>query len=107
MMKNTKTFRITGTALFIALLVVAQMASLGNQLITGSLNNLLMIVAVMTLGLTSGLTVAVVSPVLAKFIGIGPLWSLIPFIVAGNLILILIWHSIGNRKTGSREQRAA
>ena len=98
-----KVYWITSTAIFIAMLVVAQTitSALGNQLVTGSVNNLLMIVTVMTLGLASGLTVAVVSPVLAKLLGIGPLWSLIPFIIAGNLTLIMIWHFICNRKTGN------
>ncbi len=95
---KSKVYWITSTAIFIALLVVAQTitSALGNQLVTGSVNNLLMIVTVMTLRLASGLTVAVASPVLAKLLGIGPLWGLIPFIIAGNLTLILIWHFIGN-----------
>ncbi len=90
--EKSKVYWITSTAIFIALLVVAQTVTsvFGNQLVTGSVNNLLMIVSVMMLGLTSGLSVAVVSPVMAKLLGIGPLWSLIPFIIAGNLTLILI-----------------
>jgi hypothetical protein len=51
----------------------------------------------MMCSLASGLTVAVLSPVLAKFFGIGPLWSIIPFIILGNITLVLIWHFIGNR----------
>jgi uncharacterized membrane protein len=103
-MKNSgKVFWITSTAIFIALLVVVQTvtSAFGNQLVTGSVNNLLMIVSVMTLGLASGVTVAVTSPILAKLLGIGPLWSLVPFIIAGNVTLILIWHFIGSRKTGN------
>ncbi len=100
MNRDSKTFWVASTARLIALLVVAQTATsvLGNTLITGSINNLLMIVTVMTLGLSSGLTVAVISPVLAKLLGIGPFWSLIPFIILGNITLILIWHFIGKRK---------
>lgn len=103
--KNKKTILwITRTAVFIALLVVIQLATapLGNTLVTGSLVNLVLILAVMTGGLACGATAAVISPVLAKLIGIGPLWSLIPFIMAGNLVLILVWHFIGNRKFGGR-----
>lgn len=90
---------ITRTAVFIALLVVLQAATavLGSTIITGSVVNMLLIVSVMTCGIMSGLCVAVISPVMAKLIGIGPLWSLIPFIVAGNMILVLIWHFAGNR----------
>jgi hypothetical protein len=91
---------ITQTAVFIALLIVLQAATapLGNILITGTIVNLLLIVSVMTCGLASGLSVAVISPVMAKLIGIGPLWILIPFIAAGNIALVLLWHFIGNRK---------
>ena len=92
------------TAVFIALLVVLQAATgaLGSTIITGSVVNMLLIVSVMTCGMTSGLCVAVISPVMAKLIGIGPLWSLIPFIVAGNITLVLIWHFIGNRRWGHK-----
>ena len=95
---------ITRTAVFIALLVVWQAASapLGNTLITGSIVNLLLIVSVMTCGLASGLTVASVSSIMAKLLGIGPLWSLIPFMIAGNVTLVLLWHFIGNRNMGGK-----
>lgn len=93
-----RTLWITRTAVLVALLVVLQAvtASLGNVLITGSIVNLLLIVSVMTCGLASGLSVAVISPIIAKLIGIGPLWVLIPFIAAGNVILVLLWHFVGN-----------
>ena len=99
-----RTLWITRTAVFIALLIVLQAATapLGNVLITGSVVNLLLIVSVMTCGLASGFTVAVISPVIAKLIGIGPLWVLIPFIAAGNVMLVLLWHFFGNRNMKSR-----
>lgn len=103
-MNTKKTLWITRTAVFIALLVVLQAATaaLGNPIITGSVVNMLLIVSVMTCGMMSGLCVAAISPIMAKLIGIGPLWSLIPFIAAGNIILILIWHFIGNRHWGHK-----
>lgn len=100
MNKNRKQILwITRTAIFVALLIVIQAVtvSFGTPLITGSLVNLILIVAVMTCGLSSGLTVAVISPIFAKLVGIGPLWSLIPFIALGNFVLILIWHFISKR----------
>ena len=86
------------------MLVVLQAATaaLGSTMITGSVVNMLLIVSVMTCGVTSGLSVAVISPIMAKLIGIGPLWSLIPFIVAGNIALVLVWHLIGNRHWGQK-----
>lgn len=99
--RKQKILWITCTAAFIALLIVMQAATapLGNSIVTGSIVNLLLVVSVMTCGLASGLTVAAVSPVMAKFLGIGPLWSLIPFIAAGNVALALLWHLVGNSRT--------
>jgi hypothetical protein len=86
------------------MLIVLQVATapLGNIFVTGSIVNLLLIVSVMTCGLASGLTIAAISPVMAKFLGIGPLWSLIPFIAVGNIVLVLLWHFIGNQSTGRK-----
>ena len=98
--KSKKTIRwITRTAIFIALLVVVQAATagLGNQFVTGSAVNLILIVSAITCGLGSGATVAIVSPVLAKLFGIGPLWQIIPMIMLGNLALVLVWRLLGSR----------
>ncbi len=73
---------------------------LGTTIVTGSVVNMMLVVSVMIGGLASGLTVAAVSPVLAKLVGIGPLWTLIPFIILGNAALVLLWHFIGNRNMG-------
>lgn len=98
---KSKALQITQTGVFIALLLLTQIltAPISNPLITGTLVNLLLIMAVVGLGLSAGITIAALSPVLAKFLGIGPLWSLVPFIVLGNLSLLLVWHFIGARGT--------
>ena len=95
---------ITRTAVFTALLIVLQAtaAQFGNHIVTGSIVNMMLIISVMTCGLASGLSTAVISPVMAKFLGIGPFWSLIPFIAAGNIVLVILWHFIGNRNTGPK-----
>lgn len=97
---DKKVIWITQTGVLVALLIVSQMvtASFGNTLITGSIVNLILIVSVMLCGVCTGTCVAVVSPVFAKFFGIGPLWSLIPFIAIGNIVIVMIWHLIGNKK---------
>ena len=101
MNNREKTLWITRTAVFLALLVVMQAvtAPLGNTIVTGTLVNALLAVSVMTCGVMSGATVAVVSPILAKLVGIGPLWALIPFIALGNIVFVLAWHFLG-RRTG-------
>jgi len=101
---NKKTLWVTETAICIALLVVlhAATAPLGNQLVTGSIVNLMLIISVMIGGYSSGLTVAVISPVVAKFLGLGPFWALIPFIAIGNAVLITMWHVIAKRNFGPK-----
>lgn len=98
---SKKVLWITRTAVLTALLVVMQVitSSLGNTLVTGSIVNLILIISVITCGMLTGVTVAVISPICAKFLGIGPFWSFIPFIVLGNIVLVLVWHYIGNRDT--------
>lgn len=100
MKKKQRTLWISETAVFIALLVVLQAATrpLGSTLITGCIVNLLLILSVMLCGLSSGIIVGVVSPVIAKCFGIGPLWSIIPLILLGNVTLALIWHFVGKQK---------
>lgn len=99
---NKNVLWITRTAVFTAILIATQAltASLGNTLVTGSAVNLILIVSVMTCGLASGLTVACVSPIFAKLFGIGPLWTLIPFIMLGNVALCAIWRYVGRRNMG-------
>lgn len=85
---------ITRTAVLIALLLTIQFftAPLGNQYITGVAGNLIMIVSLLTCGLTTGLTVAVISPVCASLMSFGPAFPpLVPFIALGNALLIIAW----------------
>ena len=91
---------VTNTAIFIALLIIFQAATapLATPVVTGTIVNLLLIISVITCGFASGISVALVSPIVAKLFGIGPLWTLIPFIVVGNVALISIWYFIGDRE---------
>jgi hypothetical protein len=97
---DKKTRWITQTAAFTALLIVLQFitAQLGNQFVTGSIVNLLLIVATLTCGFASATTVACVAPVFVRFIGIGPpFWPLVPFIILGNMTLVAVWYLLGRR----------
>ena len=90
---------ITRTGVFLAVLIVVQLitASFGNTLVTGSFVNAILIISVMFNGLSSGIVIALVSPFIAKLLGIGPFWTLIPFIALGNIVLVLIWYLIGKK----------
>jgi len=100
MFKHEKVLWITRTAVLIALTVVLQALTLqlGNQFITGSIVNLMLIIAVMTCGIATGLSVAVFTPILPTLLGFGPLWPIVPFIAAGNMALVTMWYFIGNRE---------
>jgi len=100
MFKHEKVLWITRTAVFIALTVALQALTLqfGNQFITGSVVNFMLIVSVMTCGLPTGLTVALFTPIMPTLLGFGPVWPVVPFIIAGNMALVTLWHFIGNRE---------
>ena len=104
MFKNENVLWITRTALLIALTVVLQFITIqlasglgpGAQFVTGSIVNLMIIISVMTCGLSTGLTVAVFTPIMPTLLGFGPVWPVVPFIAVGNMALCAIWHYIGN-----------
>jgi hypothetical protein len=89
---------ITRTAVLTALLVTAQFvtAPLGNQFITGSIVNLILVVAMLTCGPATGFTVAVISPVCASLAGVGPAFPpMVPFIALGNVTFMAVWFALG------------
>ena len=92
---------ITQTGVFLAILIVGQLATrpLGNTFVTGSVNNMLLILAVMLCGLSSAAVIAAISPVFATMIGIGALWPFVPVIIAGNIVLVALWHLIAFRQS--------
>ena len=104
MLKHERVLWITRTAVLIAATVALQAVTMqfANQFITGSIVNLMLILSVMVCGLATGLTVSVVTPILPTLLGFGfgPFWQIIPFIAAGNMALVFLWHIIGNREIG-------
>lgn len=89
---KSKTKWIAQTAMLTALLLVFQFSTkpLG-QLVTGSFVNTVLAVSAITVGMSSGLTVAILSPFFAFFLGIGPqFFPLTPAIAAGNCILVIL-----------------
>ena len=89
-----KTFWLVRTALMIALLVILQSATkAGGQFLTGSCVNAVLAVTVLTCGIASGLTVALISPFMAFLLGIGPaLVYIAPAIAVGNAVFVLLLH---------------
>ena len=90
---NKKIRWITQTALMLALLVALQALTkpLG-QLVTGSCVNAILAVTVLVAGLGSGITVALISPVLAFLLGIAPQILTVPAIMLGNTVYVVLLH---------------
>lgn len=93
---NKKIRLITRTAIMLAMLLVMQFLTklTGIQLLTGSVVNLLLILATAFCGLFGGLVLGVLSPILAFLLGITPLASfvLVPFIILGNVTYVLGYY---------------
>jgi hypothetical protein len=90
---------ITQTAVLLALLVALQAITkpLG-QLVTGSCVNAILAVAALLGGLSCGLTVALISPVLAFFLGIAPQVLTVPAIMLGNSVYVFLLWGLGDRQ---------
>jgi len=92
---NKKLLWITETAVMLALLIALQAITKPmGQLVTGSCVNAILAVTVLVAGPYSGITVALVSPVLAYFLGIAPQILTVPAIMAGNSVYVLLLHFI-------------
>ena len=102
---NNKIRWITRTAVLTAMLVAVQWATAGTQAfagqyITGSLVNCVLVMAAMFAGFWNGIAVALLSPLCAFLLGIGPvLIQLVPCIALGNCVYVaLLWALTKNWK---------
>ena len=99
-MEKRRILLITQTAVMLALLIGIQLlmtsifgapVPLYGQLITGSAVNLILLVSVFFVGLPGGLIIALLSPVLAFFVGIQPpVPQMLIVIPIGNAVFVLI-----------------
>ena len=82
---------ITETAVMLALLVSLQaLTKPMGQLVTGSCVNAVLAVSALVGGLSCGLTVALISPVLAFLLGIAPQILTVPAIMVGNAVYVVL-----------------
>lgn len=103
---NKKIRWITETAIMLALLVTLQaLTKPAGQFVTGSCVNAVLAVAVLVGGLWSGITIALVSPILAFLLGIAPQILTVPAIMAGNTVFVLLLHLIAGAKVASVVKR--
>lgn len=89
---------ITETAVMLALLVVLQALTkpLG-QLVTGSFVNGVLAITALLVGMSSGITVAVISPVCAFVLGIAPNFVTVLPIMAGNVCFVVLLRLIAGK----------
>lgn len=103
---NKKIRWITETAIMLALLVTLQaLTKPAGQFVIGSCVNAVLAVAVLVGGLWSGITIALVSPILAFLLGIAPQILTVPAIMAGNTVFVLLLHLIAGAKVASVVKR--
>lgn len=97
---NKKIRWITETAVLLALLVVLQAVTKSfGQFVTGSCVNAVLAVAVLLVGMSSGVTIALISPVLAYLLGIAPQLVTVPAIMVGNTVFVVLLRSIAGGRS--------
>ena len=99
-----RTLWITQTAAMLALLIALQWATSyipkpAQQYVTGSCVNAVLAVTVLMAGLSSGLTVALLSPVFAYLFGIAPNLVTVPAIMVGNAAFVAVLYLVGGGKS--------
>lgn len=93
---NKKIRWVTETAALLALLICLQAVgsmipqALAKQLVTGTLVNCVLAVTVLLVGMSSGITIALISPVCAFLFGIAPNFITVLPIMLGNLAYVAI-----------------
>jgi len=107
-MNKKRILWITQTAIFIALLVSVQAVTRPfGQFVTGSCVNFILVSACILIGLPSAAVVATVSPIFAfLIIGIPAFPLLIPFMMAGNVVLVIVIHFISGKSFSDLTRRS-
>lgn len=92
---NKKTLWITQTAIMLSLLLALQWVTkpLG-QIVTGSCVNGILAITVLFSGMSSGITVALLSPVFAFLLGIAPNIVTVPVIMVGNTVYVILLKTL-------------
>ena len=89
---------ITETSVMLALLVILQaLTKPMGQLVTGSCVNAVLAIAVLLAGMSSGITIALVSPVCAYLFGIAPNFVTVLPIMIGNVCFVVLLRLIAGK----------
>lgn len=89
---------MTETAVLLALLVTLQAVTKPiGQLVTGSCVNAVLAIAVLLVGMSSGVTIALISPVCAYLFGIAPNFVTVLPIMIGNVCFVVLLRLIAGK----------
>lgn len=99
---------ITQTAVLLAMLIVLQAVTkpLG-QIVTGSCVNTILAIATLLCGISSGITIAMLSPIFAFLLGIAPQIITVPAIMTGNFVFVLLLGMLAGGTVNSRLRQFA
>ena len=93
-----KVLWITETAVMLALLVTLQaLTKPMGQLVTGSCVNAVLAISVLLVGMSSGITIALISPVCAYLFGIAPNFVTVLPIMIGNVCFVILLRLIADK----------
>ena len=105
---------ITETAVMLALLVCLQWVGsfvpnqMTKQLLTGTMVNCVLAVTALMVGLSSGITVALISPVCAFLLGIAPNFiTVLPIMIGNSFYVALLYFIIGKTRRFGWQQPVA
>ena len=87
---------LTETAVMLAVLITLQMITKPmGQLVTGTCVNAVLGITALVCGVSSGVVVALISPIVAFLLGIAPQVLTVPAIMIGNFVLVWVlgWRS--------------
>lgn len=89
-----KTKHLVLTAVLLAMCIVFQSMKGISVYLTGSAVNAILVMATLAVGTSSGIFIAVMSPIIAYFMGFTPIMQLVPLMIFvvmfGNLTLVLL-----------------
>ena len=89
---------ITQTAAMLALLITLQwLTKPAGQLLTGTCVNAVLAITVLFCGMSSGVTVALLSPITAYLLGVAPQVLTVPVIMIGNAAFVAVLHLTGRK----------
>ena len=111
---NKKALWITETAVMLALLVCLQWVGsfvpdqMTKQLLTGTMVNCVLAVTALMVGLSSGITVALISPICAFLFGIAPNFiTVLPIMLGNGCYVVLLCFIVGQTRRFGWQQPVA